>query len=114
MTVPAPTGSTLADVLNRVSGLELASFAEGRSDHVTSPPRTWPALSEAVAIISAQIHGISGVGLSGDVPAGDVVTALAALAAALLTVHYPDDHGARFLRDTGASALTPEADENEP
>lgn len=81
---------------------------------MTGPARTWPALSEAVALVSAKIHGIDSPGLSGDMPAEDVVRALTALCASLLIVHYPDDRGARFLRDAGTAALTPDTEGNEP
>jgi len=75
---------------------------------VTDTSAGWPALSEAVSLVSARVHRISSFGLSGDVPAEDVITALTALCAALLAVHYPGDRGAKFLRDAGAGALHPD------
>lgn len=76
-------------------------------------PATWPALAEAVALVTARIHRVPSPGLSGDIPPGDVADALAALCAGLLRAHYPDG-GAGFLREAGAGALNPETCEGDP
>lgn len=65
---------------------------------------TMPGLAEAVSLLAARLHGVPGVGLSGDVPAGSVTAALTILAHALLRSLDLRDDGAALLRGLGEAA----------
>lgn len=69
----------------------------------TSVP--WPALSSAVGLVTARRAGIKHPDLPEDQAAGEVIIALTALTAELLSL-VPGDQADALLRSLGLTALT--------
>lgn len=82
-------------------------MASTRDDTAVS----WPAVSAAVALLTAQRARScdSRAGIIGPVPAGEVITALEVIAGALLHVLSPDDDGAQALEALGLLAAGKDA-----
>lgn len=73
---------------------------------------SWPAVSAAVALLTAQQarSGDSHADVLGPVPAGEVIAALGIIAGALLHAVSPADDGARVLEALGLLAAGKDAD----
>jgi len=69
-----------------------------------APAGQWCVVAEAVALISASLHGIDGPGLSGDVRAEDVARLLARMTATVLREHLPPGSADIALADLGLLA----------
>jgi len=109
----APRRSRLRDLAGWRLRLVNESGAQRTAPAETAPPSppagmpsatyTMAALAEAVARVSAHLHGMPDPGPSGDLRSDDVVVTLAAMLAVILG-EFPAGRGAAVLKAFGARA----------